>query len=49
VAYPRDEAEVAAVLDWCAGARIACIPYGGGSSVVGGVEARVGDSSWGCL
>lgn len=40
VAFPRDEAEVAAVLDWCAGARIACIPYGGGSSVVGGVEAR---------
>lgn len=40
VAFPRDEAEVAAVLDWCAGARIACIPYGGGSSVVGGTEAR---------
>jgi len=40
VAFPRDESEVAAVLDWCAGAGFAAIPYGGGSSVVGGVEAR---------
>ena len=29
------------VLDWCAGDGIAVIPYGGGSSVVGGVEPRV--------
>jgi alkyldihydroxyacetonephosphate synthase len=43
VAYPRSEAEVVAVLEWCAGAGVAAIPYGGGSSVVGGVEARVGD------
>ena len=42
VAFPRDEAEVGAVLDWCSGARVACIPYGGGSSVVGGVEPAVG-------
>jgi len=41
VAFPRSEAEVAAVLDWCADARAAAIPYGGGSSVCGGVEARV--------
>jgi alkyldihydroxyacetonephosphate synthase len=40
VAFPRDERETAAVLDWCTSARLACIPYGGGSSVVGGVEAR---------
>jgi len=40
VAFPRDEAEVAAVLDWCADAGAAAIPYGGGSSVVGGVEPR---------
>ena len=39
VAYPRDENEVAAVLDWCSGHGYAAIPYGGGSSVVGGVEA----------
>jgi alkyldihydroxyacetonephosphate synthase len=41
VAYPRDEGDVAALLDWCNESRIAAIPYGGGSSVVGGVEARI--------
>jgi alkyldihydroxyacetonephosphate synthase len=41
VALPRDEADVAALLDWCAAAGAAAIPYGGGSSVVGGVEARL--------
>jgi alkyldihydroxyacetonephosphate synthase len=41
VAFPRDEAEIVAVFDWCAGARLAVIPYGGGSSVCGGVEARL--------
>jgi alkyldihydroxyacetonephosphate synthase len=40
VAYPRDEADVVRVLDWCAEAGLAAIPYGGGSSVVGGTEAR---------
>ncbi len=42
VAFPRDEEDVVALLDWCADATAAAIPYGGGSSVVGGVEARVG-------
>jgi alkyldihydroxyacetonephosphate synthase len=41
VARPRDEAEVEAVLEWCAGENVAVIPYGGGTSVVGGVEARL--------
>jgi alkyldihydroxyacetonephosphate synthase len=41
VAYPRDEADVVAVLDWCSGAGAAAIPYGGGSSVVGGVEPAI--------
>jgi alkyldihydroxyacetonephosphate synthase len=41
VAFPRDEAEVAAVLDWCGSAGIAVVPYGGGSSVVGGVETAI--------
>jgi len=45
VAFPRDEAEVTAVLDWCAEAGAAAIPYGGGSSVVGGVEPR-GLEAW---
>ncbi|MBI2963722.1 MAG: FAD-binding oxidoreductase [Deltaproteobacteria bacterium] len=38
VAFPRGEAEVSAVLDWCGSSGVAAIPYGGGSSVVGGVE-----------
>jgi alkyldihydroxyacetonephosphate synthase len=49
VAHPRDEAEVAAVLEWCAGAGAAAIPYGGGTSVVGGVEPRVGDAYAGAV
>jgi alkyldihydroxyacetonephosphate synthase len=43
VARPRDEREVEAVLGWCAHARAAAIPFGGGTSVVGGVEPRIGD------
>jgi alkyldihydroxyacetonephosphate synthase len=42
VARPRDEAEVEAVLGWCADSGAAAIPYGGGTSVVGGIEPRVG-------
>jgi alkyldihydroxyacetonephosphate synthase len=38
VARPRDEAEVRAVLDWALEAGAAVIPFGGGTSVVGGVE-----------
>jgi alkyldihydroxyacetonephosphate synthase len=41
VAYPRDEAETAAVLDWAGAAEAALIPFGGGSSVVGGIEPRL--------
>lgn len=43
VARPRTEADVVALLDWCSDAGVAAIAYGGGSSVVGGIEARVGD------
>ena len=43
VARPTNEDEVAAVLQWCVEAGAAAIPFGGGTSVVGGVEARVGD------
>jgi alkyldihydroxyacetonephosphate synthase len=39
VARPGDEAELALVLEWCAGERLAVVPYGGGTSVVGGVDA----------
>jgi alkyldihydroxyacetonephosphate synthase len=38
VAFPRTEQEVVDVLDFCANAGVAAVPYGGGSSVVGGVE-----------
>lgn len=38
VAYPRDEAEIRALLDWCGENNVAAIPFGGGSSVVGGVN-----------
>ncbi len=46
VAFPRDEADVVALLDWCAGANVAALAYGGGSSVVGGVEAGLVDDSY---
>ena len=42
VAFPRNEREVVNLLEWCDGAKIAASPYGGGSSVVGGVEAPHG-------
>lgn len=43
VAYPTAEAHVVAVLDWAAERGVAVVPYGGGSSVVGGVEYRGDD------
>jgi len=44
VAWPRTEEHVVAALAWCASRNVAAIPWGGGTSVVGGVEADVGDS-----
>lgn len=44
VAFPKSEADVAAILDWASSANVAVIPFGGGSSVTGGVEPDVGDS-----
>ncbi len=38
VAYPSSEADVVAILDWAATVDAAVVPYGGGSSVVGGVS-----------
>ena len=40
VVRPRNEQDVVDVLDWCSGEGVAVIPYGGGSSVVGGIEPR---------
>ncbi|WP_063044834.1 FAD-binding oxidoreductase [Nocardia pseudovaccinii] len=41
IVRPRTEGEIVDVLDWAAGANIAVIPFGGGTSVVGGVEPRL--------
>ena len=38
VAHPRNEKDVEAILDWCSSSGYAAIPYGGGSSTVGGIE-----------
>ena len=38
VAYPRDEADIAAAIAFAEAEGIGLIPYGGGSSVVGGIE-----------
>src|SRR3954451_4427104 len=40
VARPRDEADIEAVLEWAAAEGAKVIPYGGGTSVVGGIEPR---------
>jgi len=45
VAWPDSETGVSDLLDWAGGAGVAVVPYGGGSSVVGGVEYR-GDGPW---
>ncbi|MEO7328748.1 MAG: FAD-binding oxidoreductase [Minicystis sp.] len=42
VALPSSEAELAQVLSLCDERGLAAIPYGGGSSASGGVEARLG-------
>ena len=41
VAWPADERELEAILAWADGANAALVPYGGGTSVCGGVEPRV--------
>jgi alkyldihydroxyacetonephosphate synthase len=42
VAYPEDEQAIVDMLDWAQANNVAVIPYGGGSSVCGGVEPAVG-------
>src|SRR3954451_15971342 len=49
VAHPGDEGDVERVLGWCADEGVAAIPYGGGTSVVGGIEPRVGDAYAGAV
>jgi alkyldihydroxyacetonephosphate synthase len=40
VVLPADHDEVVAVVAWCAEHRVALVPFGGGTSVVGGLVAR---------
>ena len=49
VVYPESEADIVAVLDWASRAGATVIPFGGGSSVVGGVECDVGDGYKGVI
>ncbi len=49
VAHPRDEADVERVLEWCEAERIACIPVGGATSVVGGIDAIPGPDHQGAV
>jgi alkyldihydroxyacetonephosphate synthase len=41
VARPRGERDVEALLEWAADANVAVVPYGGGTSVSGGVQCEV--------
>ena len=43
VVLPGDDDEVAAVLDYCSRNRIAVVPFGGGTSVVGGLDPIRGE------
>ena len=45
VAFPRSEAAIVRLLEWAGTAGVAVVPFGGGSSVVGGVEYR-GEGPW---
>lgn len=49
VAFPRSEADIVRVLEWCDRDRLAVVPYGGGSSVCGGVEARLSGAHQGAV
>jgi alkyldihydroxyacetonephosphate synthase len=49
VALPAGEDDIVRVLEWAANERVAVVPYGGGSSVVGGVEPEVGDEYRGAV
>ncbi len=49
VAFPASEAELVRALEVAEAERLAVIPFGGGSSVVGGVEPRLGPGHRGAL
>jgi alkyldihydroxyacetonephosphate synthase len=45
VVRPRDADDVERILDWCADARVVGVPFGGGTSVVGGVTPAAGPTA----
>jgi len=49
VAFPKDESEIETVLSWAEAEGAVVVPFGGGTSVVGGVEARTGDRPVVCM
>ena len=49
VARPVSETELVRVLEWCAAANLAVAPYGGGTSVVGGVDPVPGPGHAGAV
>jgi len=49
IASPSTEDDIERLLAWCTESNLAAIPYGGGTSVVGGVEPRVGDGYAGTI
>jgi alkyldihydroxyacetonephosphate synthase len=49
VAFPASEDELRGVLDWCGERDVAVIPVGGGTSVVGGIDAIPGPQHAGAV
>jgi alkyldihydroxyacetonephosphate synthase len=49
VARPREESEIQAVLEWALDVQAAVVPFGGGTSVVGGVEPPIDTDHRGVL
>jgi alkyldihydroxyacetonephosphate synthase len=49
VARPREERQIERLLEWCSGERVAALPFGGGTSVVGGVTPLVGPGYEGAI
>ena len=49
VAYPKTENDIIDLMKFCSNEKVALIPYGGGSSVVGGIEPRISNRYRGCI
>jgi alkyldihydroxyacetonephosphate synthase len=49
VVHPRDEHDLERLLEWCSAERVAAVPFGGGTSVVGGATPEVGSAFNGAI